>query len=148
ELAQLTASEEVADHRAQRFRVDQFLRRHAVEIHIEQGHALFHQTLRAGKTHAALVGEKFTHCPDTPAAKVIDVIQNTVYTLEADEIFHRRHEIFLGHHAFGEIDIEAQFLVDFVTSDTTEIVFLGIKKQTLEQAAGVRNRWRIARAEF
>src|SRR5437868_10448236 len=45
ELRELRPAKEIADHCAERFRIDQLLRRHAVDVDIEQRHALFHETL-------------------------------------------------------------------------------------------------------
>ena len=64
ELRELRTAEEITHDGGKRLRVDQLLRRHAFDVHVEQSHALLHQTLRAGKTHAALVGKKFTHRTD------------------------------------------------------------------------------------
>src|SRR5437764_3654574 len=75
ELRELRATEEIADDRAERFRVDQLLRRHAVDVDVEQRHALFDEALGARQTDAALVREKFADGPDTPAAEMIDIVQ-------------------------------------------------------------------------
>src|SRR5256885_6256880 len=57
ELRKLRAAEEIANHGAERFWIDEFLRRHAVDIDVEQSHALFHQSFRAGETNATLIRE-------------------------------------------------------------------------------------------
>src|ERR1700736_6146486 len=41
ELRKLGTPEEITNDRAQRFRVDQLLRRHAVDVDVEKRHALF-----------------------------------------------------------------------------------------------------------
>ena len=47
----------------------------------------------------------------------------------------------------SSLDLEAQLLVDLVAADAAEVVALRIEEETLEQAARVRHRRRIARAE-
>jgi hypothetical protein len=75
ELRELAAAEEIADDGGERLRIDQLLRRHALDVHVEQRHALLDQALRAGQADAALVGEQFAHGADAAAAEVIDVVQ-------------------------------------------------------------------------
>ena len=78
ELRELRTAEEVTHDGGKRLRVDELLRRHAFDVHVEQGHALLDQTLGAGKAHAALVGKKFTHRTHAARAKVVDVVDDTV----------------------------------------------------------------------
>ena len=131
----------------QRLRIDQLLRRHAVDVHVEQRHALFDETLGAGQTDAALVGEQFAHGADAAAAEVIDVVQRAFARLQAEQILRRGDEIFLGQNALVEIDFDAELLVDLVTADAAEIVLLRIEEQALEKRAGVRGGRRIARTQ-
>ena len=49
---------------------------------------------------------------------------------------------------WSESDLDAELLVDLVTTDAGEVVFLRIEEQTLEQGAGVGGGRRIAGAEF
>src|ERR1700719_680820 len=84
ELRKLRASEEIANDRAQRFRVHQFLWRHAIDIDVEQSHALLHQTLGARETDAALIGQKFADRSDATAAEVIDVVERTFAAAEVN----------------------------------------------------------------
>ena len=120
--------------RAERLRVDQLLRRHAVDVDVEQRHALFHQTLGAGETDAALVGEQFADGADAAAAEMIDVIERAFAAAQVDQIFDRGDEILVGQDALAEIDVDAELLVDLVTTDAAEIVFLRIEEETLQQA--------------
>src|SRR5207302_10944299 len=75
ELRKLRAAEEIANHCAERFRVYQFLRRHAVDVDVEQSHALLYQSFRAGETDATLIREQLANGADAPTAKVIDVVE-------------------------------------------------------------------------
>ena len=134
ELRELAAAEEIADDRGERFRIDQLLRRHGFDVMIEQRHALFDETLGAGQTDAALVGEQFAHGADAAAAEVIDVVQRAFAVSQAEQIFGRGDEIFLGQDALVEIDFDAELLIDLVTTDAAEVVTLRIEEQALEQA--------------
>ena len=78
ELRELGAPEEIADHGGERLRIDQLLRRHALDVHVEQGHALLDQALGAGEAHAALVGEQLAHGADAAGAEVIDIIEHAL----------------------------------------------------------------------
>ena len=75
-LRELRAAKEIANHGAECLRIDQLLRRHAVDVDVKQRHALLHQPLGPGQADAALVGQQFAHRADTPAAQVINVVQS------------------------------------------------------------------------
>src|SRR6202022_5161140 len=147
ELRELRAAEEIANDRAERFRIDELLRRHSVDVDVEQSHAFFHQSLRAGETDAALIGQQFAHCPHATAAEVIDVVERAFSATQINQVFDRRDEIFVGKNPLGKVDIDPELLIDFVTADATEIVFFRIEKQTLQERARVGNRGRISGAE-
>src|SRR5262245_27806698 len=55
ELRKLRSAEEIPDDCAKRFRIDELLRCHPIDVDVEQGHPLLDQTLGAGKTDPALV---------------------------------------------------------------------------------------------
>ena len=112
ELRELRAAEEIADDRAERFRIDQLLRRHAVDVDVEQRHALFHETLRAGETDAALIGEQFANGADAAAAEMIDVIERAFAAAQIDQILDRGDEILVGQNALAEIDVDSELLVE------------------------------------
>ena len=134
ELRKLRATEEIADDRAERFRIDQLLRRHAVDVDVEQSHALFHETLGARQTDAALVGEQFANGADAAAAEVIDVVERAFTAAQIDQVLDRGDEILVGQNALAEIDIDPELLIDLVTTDATQIVFLRIEEQTASAA--------------
>ena len=148
ELRELRTAEEITHDCAKRLWVDQLLRRHAVDVDVEQRHALFDEPLRAGETDAALVGEQFTDRADAAAAEMIDVIERAFATAQVDQIFDRRDEILVGQNAFPEINVDAEFLVELVTSNAAEIIFLWIKKESLQEGTRVRHGRRIARAQL
>ena len=75
ELRELRAAEEIANDCAERFRIDQLLRRHAVDVDVEQSHALFHETFRARETDAALIRQKFANRSNATAAQMIDIVE-------------------------------------------------------------------------
>ena len=132
ELGELRTAEEITHDGGKRLRVDEFLRGHALDVHVEQSHALFHQTLRAGKADAALVGKKLAYRADAAGTKVIDVIDDAFALFQLQDVADGGEEI-LGHHnALVGIDSNAEFLVDLVTADAGEVVFLRVEEQALE----------------
>src|SRR6202022_3667727 len=135
ELRELRAAEEIANDRAERFRIDELLRRHSVDVDVEQSHGFFHQSLRAGETDAALIGQQFAHCPHATAAEVIDVVERAFSATQINQVFDRSDEIFVGQNPLGKVDIDPELLIDFVTADATEIVFFWIEKQRLKGGA-------------
>ena len=147
ELRELRTTEEVADDRAQCLRVDQLLRRHDFDVGIKKGHALFHQTLRAGEAHAALVGEQFTHGPHATGAEMINIVEHPFTDAETDDVFDGSDEVVLRDHALFERRVEAELHVDLVATDARQIVFLRVEEKTLQQRLRVWNGWWVARAE-
>ena len=143
ELGELAATEEIADHGRQRLWIDQFLRRHGFGALIEQRHALLDQTLGARQTDAALVGQQFAHRADAPAAQVVDVVQTPLPLLQAEQIFGRRHQVFLGQDARIAV-FQTELLIDLVTAHPAQIVTLRVEEQALDQSAGVGGGRRIA----
>ena len=53
----------------------------------------------------------------------------------------------VGQDALVEIDLDAELLIDLVTTDAAEVVVLRIEEEALEQRARVRHGRRIARAQ-
>ena len=127
ELRKLAASEEITDDGRERFGIDQFLRRHRLDPLVEQGHALFDQTLGAGQADAALVGQQFAHGANAAAAQMVDIIQAAFALFEAQQILGRRHQVGLGQDA-RIATLNAELLVDLVTANASQIVTLGIEK--------------------
>ena len=64
ELGKLATTEEVAHYSAERLGIDQLGWHHALNVHIEQSHALFDETFCASQADAALVGKKFADSPN------------------------------------------------------------------------------------
>ena len=148
ELRELRTAKEIAHDGGKRLRVDQLLRSHAFDVHVEQGHALFDQTLCAGKTDAALVGKKFTDRTNAARTKVVNIVDDTVAFFQLEDVTDGREEILGDHDPLIGIHLDAELLVDLVTAHASEVVFLRIEEQTLEQSASVGSRWRIPRAEL
>ena len=132
ELGELRTAEEITHNGGKRLRVDEFLRGHALDVHVEQSHTLFHQALRAGEADAALVGKKLTHSADAAGTKVIDVIDDAFALFQLQDVADGGEEILGNHDALVGIDTNAELLVDLVTADAGEIVFLRVEEQPLE----------------
>src|SRR5205814_1072319 len=101
----------------------------------------------AGQTHAALIREQFADGTNATAAQVIDIVRGTFTLLKAEEIFGRGDQIFLCEDAAFRVLFLTELLDNLVTSDAAEIITLRIEEQALDQRAGVRGGWRIARTE-
>ena len=147
-LAELTPSEEVAHHRTESLRVDELLRGHPLDVHIEEGHALLDQALGAGQAHPALVGQEFAHRTHTTAAQVIDVVNRAIPLLQIKEILDRREEVLRHHDALCGIDADLELLIDLVAAHPGEVVLLGVKEETLEKGPCVGGSGRIPRPQF
>ena len=89
ELRKLRATKEIANDRAERLRIDQLLRRHPVDVDVEQSHALFHQTLGARQTDAALIGQQLADGANAAAAEMIDVVERAFATAQIDQVLDR-----------------------------------------------------------
>src|SRR6478609_6734205 len=57
ELRKLRPAKEIPDDRAERFGINELLRRHPIHVDVEQRHSLLDETLGASKTDPALVGQ-------------------------------------------------------------------------------------------
>ena len=95
-----------------------------------------------------MVGEKFTHRTDAARAKVVDVVDDTVAFFQLEDVADGSEEILGNHDPLVGIHLDAELLVDLVTTDAGEVIFLRIEEQTLEKRAGVSGRRWISRAEF
>ena len=147
ELTQLRPPKEIAHHGAQSFRIDQLLRRHALQIDIKQRHPLFHQTLRPSEAQTTLIGQQFTHGTHTTAAQVINIIKHPIALLQLQEILHGGQEIDLRHDALIAIDIQSKLLVQLVTANPCQIVLLRIEEQSFQQGTRIGHRRWITRAQ-
>ena len=78
---------------------------------------------------------------------MIDIIEGPLPPAQIDQILNRRNKIFVGQNTFTGIDVDPEFLVDLVPPDASEIISFGIKKEPLQQGAGVCHRRRIARTK-
>src|SRR5260370_16366820 len=123
ELAQLRTPKEISNHRAESLRVDQLLRSHAVDVHIEERHTFLHETLGSRQTNAALVREQLANRTHPTAAEMVDVIQYPLTLPQRDEILHCSDKIFLRQRPLGEINFNSKLLIDLVPANSTEIVF-------------------------
>ena len=147
ELAQLRTTEEIANDCRKRLGVDELLRRHPFDVHVEQRHTLLHESLGAGKSHAALVRKQFAYGTNTTGAQMIDVVQTARTGAQLDEILHRADEIFIRQNPLIRRNLDLQLRIDLVTTYAAEIVLLRIEKQPLEQVSCIGHRRWIARTQ-
>ena len=147
ELRKLRTREEIANDGRQRFRVDQLLRGDRVDALVIHCHALADEALGAAEADAALVGEKLANGADATGTEVIDVVDYADATFQTNEIFRRSDNITGLQTALLELDLEAELLVDLVTTNATKIVTFWVKEETLEKGFRVRRGGRLAGTE-
>ena len=145
ELRKLRPAKEIADNCTERLRINQLLRRHPIHIDVEQRHTLFDQTFGPSKTNAALIREQFANRAHPTTAQMIDIVERTLTPAQIDQILDRRDKIFVGQDPLSGIDVDPEFLVDFVPPDASKIIFFRIKEESLKQGAGIRYRRWITR---
>ena len=78
---------------------------------------------------------------------MVDIVERAFAPTQIDQILDCRDKIFVSQNTFGRIDVDSEFLINFVTADASEIIFFGIKKEPFQQSAGVGHRRGIARAK-
>src|SRR5437870_11364350 len=78
---------------------------------------------------------------------MVDVVKCALAPAQIDQILDRRDKIFVGQNPLSGIDIDPEFLIDFVAADALKIVFFWMKKEPFEQSAGIRHGWRITGAK-
>ena len=145
ELRKLRPAKEIADNCTERLRINQLLRRHPIHIDVEQRHALFDQTFSPSKTNTALIRQQFANRAHPTTAQMIDIVERTLTPAQIDQILDRRDKIFVGQDPLSGIDVDPEFLVDFVPPDASKIIFFRIKEESLKQGAGIRYRRWITR---
>jgi hypothetical protein len=77
---------------------------------------------------------------------MIDIVEGAFAAAKIDKILDCRDEILVGEYALAEIDVDAEFLIDFVAPDAAQIVFLWVEEETFKERLGIRDRRRIAGA--
>ena len=120
-------AKKVANHRTQGLGIDQLLRRHPIDVHVEKRHSLFHQPLGSRQTDPALVRQQLANCTYSAASEMVDVIQDPLTFSQSDQILHRTDKIFFRQCSLGEIDFDSEFLIDLVATNAAKIIFFGIK---------------------
>src|SRR5438046_7317666 len=78
---------------------------------------------------------------------MIDIVERTLTPAQIDQILDRRDKIFVGQDPLSGIDVDPEFLVDFVPPDASKIIFFRIKEESLKQGAGIRYRRWITRSK-
>ena len=76
---------------------------------------------------------------------MINVIQRAFAFFQLEQILCRRDQIFLGQNA--AVALHAQFLIDLVTTNATEVIAFFVEEQTLDERAGIRCRRGISRTQ-
>ena len=148
ELGELAAAEEVAHHGAEGLRVDELAGGDIAAGGIAQGHALLHQTLGAGKTHAALVGDKLTHGAHAAVAQVVNIIHLTFTMSQAQQVLKGSQEVHRLDEAAILRHVQTELLVDLVAAHAGQVVALLILEQAVKSGGCLLHGRRITRAEL
>ena len=78
---------------------------------------------------------------------MINIIDRAITQLETKQILSCLYQVLLHQGTGTVVALQAKLLVDLVAPHTTEVVALGIEKQTLHERAGVGRSRRIAGAQ-
>ena len=157
ELGQLRGAEELADSRRDRANVDQGGRGDGLRI--LGRHALTHNTLHAGQTHANLVLDQLADGTQTTVAEVVDVVgidrdlgavrggHGLLTGVQAHQVLDGGQDVLFreGHHAIG-VATQAQLAVDLVAADLSQVVALRLEERVLQQSLRGVARRGLARA--
>ncbi len=147
ELRKLAAREEIANHRAQRLRIDQLLRRDRIRALIVKGHPFANQSLRPRQPHPALISQKLAHRPHAPASQVVNIVDESVALLQPDQILRGLNDVLRADRPLIQIDLQTELLIDLVTPDPSEVITLRIEEQPFQQRLRVRRGRRFARSQ-
>ena len=148
ELGKLAATEEVAHDGTERLRVDELAGRQVLFGRVAQGHTLLHQTLRAGKAHAALVGNQLTHGTHAAAAQVVDVVHLALSVLQLEHVFDGRQEVNGLDETHVLRHVQTELLVDLVATDAGQVVLLLLLEQAVQSRGSLLHGGRITGAEL
>ena len=151
ELAQLRPAEEVRNHRRERLRVDEALRRErALVLRVVDRHALADQALRAGEAHAALVLQQLARRADAAVAEVVDVVHLLVphedLQQQANRLDHFDAALVERAQLLRHAARKAELLVDLVAAHVTEVVVRELEEELVDHLLRVDDGGRIARA--
>jgi len=78
---------------------------------------------------------------------MVNIIERALTAAQVDQIFDRSDEISVSQNTLAQIHIDAELLIDFVTTDPPQVVLLGIEEQALQQSSRVGHRWWISRTQ-
>src|SRR5207244_12561082 len=102
---------------------------------------------RPSQADAALISQQVPCSSNAPAPQMIYVIERAFTAAQIDQVFDRSDKIPVSQNSLVQINVDAKLLVQLITPHPSEVIFLRIEKQSFQKCAGVRHRWRIARAQ-
>ncbi len=114
-LGQLAGSEKLFDNRRYRFGIHQVVRHEGIDF--LQAHALFDGPFHAYQTDPVLVLQQFSHGPDSPVAKMVDIIHHTLGIAQRDQDFGREHNVFFAQSLQVNFRIDPQAGIDLQASN-------------------------------
>ena len=148
QLTQLAAGEEFADGISEWLRINELLRRdgiNALVILVDAGLDGLDYVLEAG---AALIGQELADVTDATRTQVVDVVDRTVTGTELTKQFRGFDNVLGGDRPSIEGNIQAQLLIEFITSDAAEVISERVLEETLHVCAGSLDIHRLAGAKL
>ncbi len=136
ELGKLVGPEERVDDRRQRLGIDQVGgRENLVVTHI---HPFPDGPGHAGKTHAELVHQLFSHGPHPPVTQVVDIVHIGLGIDQLNEVLDDLDDIPPGQHPVLDIGLQSQFLIEPVPPYFSQIISLIGKEKLVNDIPGCR----------
>ena len=148
ELAQLTGAKELLDGSHQGLWIHQLC--WSERIGFTNRHSLFDDPFESVQSHTNLVLKQFANRTNATITKVVNVIKAcpTDIQFQVDQIIQSGKHVLVGEGAHRVWNREAEFFIDLVTTNATEVVALGIKETGLQKLLTATHRRRLAGAEL
>ena len=131
ELRQLRRAEEFADRRRGRFRVDQVLRHHIVDL--DRSHPLFDRFLHAQQAGAVLVLHEFANRPHPAVAEMVDVVHGALAVAQIDKRLDASDDVFPSERALLVVRFKLETHIHLDPANGGQIVAVGIVQGLLEK---------------
>src|SRR5205823_2073880 len=111
-------------------------------------HALFDDALHTQQADAELGLDQFANATDAAIAKVIDVVWTSMAVISGDEAANDVDDVVQGQDVVSQWDGEVEFPVEFVTTDSAEVVAASVEEKVVDEGACVVRSGRITRTQF
>ena len=148
ELAKLAGAEELLDRRHQGFGIDQLS--WSKRIGFTYSHALLNDPFEAIQSDTHLVLKQFANGSHPTVTEMVNIVKGsaTDIQLKIDQIIDGRKHILRCEGSNGVGNCKAEFFINFVAPDATEVIPLSIKETAMKQLLTTTHRGGFAWAEF